>query len=247
MGMFNNYMKEGKGVQKDQRIPRLFLFFRIFFGKFWSFLVLNMLYLLFCIPIVTIGPATAAFTKILRNYAREEHAFLWGDFIETFKNNFKQGFFYSLIDFFVSSFLLLNLLLIPGLPNQLMTTMSLAVTLLTLTIWSFMRYYIYLMMITFRLTLKQLLKNAFIFCWAGFLRNLFITLIIAALVYFGYMYLGFFYMLFVVLVILFSLCGFLVIFTVYPLVKKHMMDGYDPETGDRIDDEGYEGFSDSNE
>jgi hypothetical protein len=61
------------------------------------------------------------------------------------------------------------------------------------------------------------------------------------------MYLGFFYMLFVVLVILFSLCGFLVIFTVYPLVKKHMMDGYDPETGDRIDDEGYEGFSDSNE
>ena len=154
---------------------------------------------------------------------------------------------WSCAGLFFPVFLLLNLLLIPGLPNQLMTTMSLAVTLLTLTIWSFMRYYIYLMMITFRLTLKQLLKNAFIFCWAGFLRNLFITLIIAALVYFGYMYLGFFYMLFVVLVILFSLCGFLVIFTVYPLVKKHMMDGYDPETGDRIDDEGYEGFSDSNE
>ena len=88
MGLFNNYLKEGKGVSKEQNTPRLILFFQIYFRKFWNLISLNLLYIAFCIPIITIGPATAAMTKILRNYAREEHAFLWGDFLETFKKNF---------------------------------------------------------------------------------------------------------------------------------------------------------------
>ena len=76
------------------------VFFDIYFRKFWNLIVLNILYVICCIPIVTIGPATAAMTKILRNYAREEHAFLWSDFWDTFKNNFWTAFVVGLIDLF---------------------------------------------------------------------------------------------------------------------------------------------------
>ena len=81
MGLFNDYMREGKGVDKGPDFrPRFIIFFDIYLRKFWNLILLNLLYVVCCIPIVTIGPATAAMTKILRNYAREEHAFLWSDF-----------------------------------------------------------------------------------------------------------------------------------------------------------------------
>ena len=98
MGFFNaNFEKEGKGVSKDIQAPRFILFFQIIGRRFWDLILLNLLYILFCIPIVTIGPATAAMTKILRNYARQEHAFLWADFIETFKANWKQAAIFGAI------------------------------------------------------------------------------------------------------------------------------------------------------
>ncbi len=243
MGLFNNYMKEGKGVSKDEKTPRLILFFQIFFRKFWNLIIINLLYVLFCLPVVTIGPATAALTKLMRNYAREEHAFIWGDFIETFKKNFKQAFLYSVLDLFVVAFLVLDFMAVSSLSNQVMTVLSLAAILLSFTIWTFMRFYIYNMMVTFRLTFKQLLKNAFIFCWVGFFRNLFIFIVIAAVTIFT-IYLNYIYQLFVFALIYFSFVWYLTNFMVNPLIKKHMIDGYDPKTGEKIEEEEYEGFDD---
>ena len=66
-GLFD-YSKPGKGVDKNgPQKKRFFHFFELYFRKFWKLITLNMLYVLFCIPIVTIGPATAAMTYILKN------------------------------------------------------------------------------------------------------------------------------------------------------------------------------------
>ncbi len=247
MGLFNNYQKEGRGVSKDQKTPRFLLFFQILFRKFWNLIVVNMLYLVFCIPIVTIGPATAAHTKIMRNYAREEHAFIWGDFFETFRKNFKQAFIYSVVDFFVTAFLLFDsyvLLQQTKQMNFVMIALSMAAIFLTFTVWTFMRYYIYNMMITFRLTFKQLIKNAFIFCWAGFFRNLFITLILAALTLLLIFNVDLIVLLALCILIYPTFCNYFINFMVNPMIKKHMIDGYDPATGERIEPEKYEGFDD---
>jgi uncharacterized membrane protein YesL len=234
-------MREGKGVSKDEKTPRLILFFQIFFRKFWNLIVINLLYFLFCLPIVTIGPATAGITKLMRNYAREEHAFIWGDFIETFKKNFKQSFVYSVVDLFVVAFLVFDFLAVGNIQNQAMSILCIAAILLTLTVWTFMRFYVYSMMVTFRLSFKQLLKNAFIFCWVGFLRNLFILAIIVVITIFV-IYLNYIYQLFVFAAIYFSFQFYLINFMVYPLIKKYMIDGFDPETGERLQEEKYEGF-----
>lgn len=242
MGLFNQYQKEGKGVSKNETTPRFLLFFRIFFRKFWQLISANMLYVLFCIPIFTIGPATAGFTKIMRNYAREEHAFIWGDFIETFKKNFLQAFLFSLLDLGIFLFLWLDLNAIRNVPNQFLSTLSLAAIFLSLTVWVFMRYYVYIMMITFRLTFRQLLKNAFIFCWAGFFRNLLLTAILVVVTLLLVQYVNIIYLFFILVTIYFSFCGLLINFIINPLIKKYMIDGFDPKTGERLEDEKYEGF-----
>ena len=242
MGLFNDYMREGKGVQKDQYTPRFILFFQIYFRKFWNLILINFLFILSCIPIVTIGPATAGVTKLLRNYAREEHAFIWGDFIETAKKNFKQAFIYATLDLVVTVFLVFDFLAVGNIKSRVMSIMCMAAIFLALTVWTFMRYYVYNMMITFRLTFKQLIKNAFIFCWVGFFRNLFTTIVLAAL-FIGISLLNIPYQLLVYGTVFFSFCGFLVNFMIQPLIKKHMIDGFDPETGERLEEEKYEGFT----
>ena len=99
-----------------------------------------------------------------------------------------------------------------------------------------MNYYIFPMLITFRLTFKQLIKNAFIFAWIGFWRNILVTILIAGLTAIAVLYiytLGIFY----IALIYFSLCGLIINFATYPLIKKYMIDGYDPQTGEKLDDQ----------
>lgn len=242
MGLFNDYMREGKGVPKDQYTPRFILFFQIYFRKFWNLILINLLYIVSCIPIVTIGPATAGITKLLRNYAREEHAFIWGDFIETAKKNFKQAFLYATLDLVITVFLIFDFLAIGNIANRVMSILCMAAIFLAFTVWSFMRFYIYNMMVTFHLTFKQLIKNAFIFCWVGFFRNLFTAVILLA-VFIIISMLNFPYQLLIYGTLFFSFGGFLINFMVQPLIKKHMIDGFDPETGERLEEEKYEGFT----
>jgi len=237
MSFFNDYMREGRGVSKgiDTR-PRIIVFFDIFFRKFWKLVVINLMYIIFCIPLITIGPATAGITKILRNYAREEHAFVWADFWETFKQNFGQALAVFVLD--IIAFILIFFdgyiyMMIAG--NPWLRIISLAVIMITATIILFMNYYIFPMMVTFKLTFKQLIKNAFIFAWVGFWRNLLITLILASYTIFAVIYFMSFGPIFVLL-LYFSLSSLIINFGVYPLIKRHMIDGYDPNTGEKIED-----------
>ena len=242
MGIFNDYTREGKGIDKGPDFrPRIVVFFDIYFRKFWNLVLLNLLYILFCIPVVTIGPATAALTKVLRNYAREEHSFIWADFWNTFKQNFWTGFFIGLIDAVALFVLWIDFASYWNMQaSSIMVTISLTVIMLTATVLLFMNYYLFVMMVTFKLSFKQLLKIAFIFAWVGFFRNLLITILIAIIsaiclvLILGQSPAGAFIVMFIIF-LYFSTCGLICNFITYPLIKKHMIDGYDPETGEKLD------------
>lgn len=52
---------------------------------------LNILWMVFCIPIITIGPATTALFYCCQKIPRQEDTHLTRSFIRSFKANFKQG------------------------------------------------------------------------------------------------------------------------------------------------------------
>lgn len=62
----------------------------LFIGKVTDFVVLNFLWLICCIPIVTIGAATCAKYTVGMKIVREEDSAVIKPFFEAFKENFKQ-------------------------------------------------------------------------------------------------------------------------------------------------------------
>ncbi len=233
MGLFTQYTKEGHGISKEQaNAPSYIQFFRILGTRFWSLIFVNLLYILFCIPIVTIGPATAGMVKILRNWSRRENAFIWGDFWETFKVNFKQSFIVGLINIVVWTLLIYDLWFFGATGAHVLYIVLIALTAL---VWLFMNYYIFTMLITFRLNLRQLYKNAFIFAWAGIVRNIAITLIIAAITYLFTLFIQNPLVWIIYFCCYLGICWYVITFITYPLIKRTMIDGVDPETGERIE------------
>ena len=106
MGLFNNnYNIPGPGVPKRERQKNSFFeFFDIYFTKFWKLLELNALYFACCLPIVTIGAATAGFTYVLKNIVAGKQIFVFHDFFKGFKNNWKMGsllFLFNIIAFII--------------------------------------------------------------------------------------------------------------------------------------------------
>lgn len=67
-------------------------------GPIWRFLsmlgdmiILHVLWLLCCIPIITIGPATAAAHYVAMKLVRDEGRSVIGMFVHSFRKNFRQG------------------------------------------------------------------------------------------------------------------------------------------------------------
>ncbi len=128
-------------------------------GKSFVFPILPFL------PLMLTGPFTAGFTYVIRNYAKQEHTFLFSDFFEHAKKNWKQALITSILAYLVM-YLVVQALIVynsifvaSGLPLGVLYTLFFVVcTLLTILF-----FYVYPMMVTFRMSLKTIFKNAWAF------------------------------------------------------------------------------------
>lgn len=90
MGLFGNYARPGPGIPKDAPPKKgLALFFDVLSREFFELVKLNLLYLLFCVPVFTIPAATTAMCRIALTMLRDRNHFLWHDFFAAFKREFK--------------------------------------------------------------------------------------------------------------------------------------------------------------
>ena len=93
-----------------------------------------------------------------------------------------------------------------------------------------MSMYIYPMIVTFRLTLKQLYKNAMLFAFIKWLPNLGIVLLDAALVILPLFFINGAWSLYISLLLYATLgitfIGFINISYTYPVIKKCLIDNY---------------------
>ena len=71
--------------------------FFTFMGKVFDMLVLNVIWLILCIPIITIVPATTAMYYSVVKVIRRERSYAIKEFFRSFKRNFKQGAVFSII------------------------------------------------------------------------------------------------------------------------------------------------------
>ncbi len=233
-GLFD-YSKPGKGVDKNgPQKKRFFLFFELFFRKFWKMITLNLLYVLFCIPIVTIGPATAAMARIMKEFACERPVFLWSDFWEHFKKNFKQGFLMELLDIVVIFFAYIAYHFYQyRVGEDPMYYIPMALTMGVIYLAIVMNYYIFLMIATVDMSLPKIIKNSLLLA-LGMRTNILTFIITTALIMAAYFFwpIG----ILLTLVILCSLCWFIIAFNSYQYIDKYVISPYYEKTGERRPD-----------
>lgn len=81
--------KDTPGIAKDAPKKKGFaLFWDIFWREFWGLLKLNLLFLLTCIPIVTIPAAITALNRITVTMVRDKNYFLLSDYWKAFTRDF---------------------------------------------------------------------------------------------------------------------------------------------------------------
>lgn len=66
-------------------------------NKICDIILLSVVYVVCCIPIITIGPATTALYYTMVKVVRRERGYLFGEFFKSFKANFKSGSFLTII------------------------------------------------------------------------------------------------------------------------------------------------------
>jgi uncharacterized membrane protein YesL len=114
-------------------------------------------------PLVALtGPATAGASFVLRNWARGEHSFVVSDFFEQFRKNWKQALGVSTITGALPALVYLLFRFYAALVRDVgaLFVIPQAIVLIAAAAWLLMLEVVYTLMITYRLTFRQLLRNA---------------------------------------------------------------------------------------
>ncbi len=241
MGLFSNYDSAGPGIPKmPQEKKGFFKFMEVFGRHFWDLAFLNLLYILFCIPIITIGPATAGLIKVARNYSQERSCFMFHDFWKTFKSSFKQSFPLGLIDIFLVYWTVVMVSFYYSFSLEYEIGKVLLVVAISLMLIIFlMHYYIYLLVVSTNLKMKQILKNAFLLTSLGLkstLISFFTTVglvVLLLLILLTASNAGIIIDLVIICGWAFSFIAFTVSYNCYPVVRKYVIQPYYDSRGEK--------------
>ncbi len=176
---------------------------------------------------LTFGWQCVGSAYVLRGLFRGDPVFVFSDYFYGIKRNFKQGFLMGLLDVLIIGVLIVDLAFFAS-NGGFMYFVIFAIMFL----YMIMRFYIYLMLITFDLKITKIIKNSLIFTALGIKRNLMAVLGIAALIA-----LNFFLMIWLVpsgialplllpLLYLMGTLGFITTYAAYPVIDKYMIAPY---------------------
>lgn len=237
-----DYEKAGRGVSKNApKKKSFFAFFELYFRYWWRLVKLNLLTFIFCIPVVTIGPALAGMTRVLRNYTLDKSAFIFHDFWKGFSQNWKQSLPIGLLDalFTVSAITafqvypqMADAAVAAGRSGTIYTVLCVLSISFALTLLM-MNFYIMPMIIATNLSLKDIIKNSFYLTCVCLKKNI-VTLLIVALVvvmFVLFVFTGSASGLILIPIWAISFTGFVIMYNSYPMIQKYVINPYYEERG----------------
>lgn len=183
------------------------------------------------------GPATAGVFKIMKNYAQDKHAYVVSDFWQTFKSEFKYASITGIIDLLLLTSITAGIWVYPALAQQtgsklmyvcLAVSLSVGITLIM------MNFYMFTMLVSTDLSLKNIFKNSFALMFVELKRNVVTLLIVGGItavillliikVNYAFIYILPFFP--------FSFNTFIICFNSYPVIQKYVINPYYEEKGE---------------
>ena len=190
--------------------------------------------LLVALTALTWGWQNVGATYNLRSLVRGDSCFLFSDYFYAIRRNIKQGFFVGLLDFIIIAVLAVDFFYFRNYVSSLGSGFLYVFVIALIVIYTLMRFYLYLMLVTFDLSTRKLLKNALIFSVLGIKRNVMgllgIVLLAALnlLIIVPCLSVGFSAPIILPLFYFLSFTGFIAAYAAYPNIKRYMIDPVAP-------------------
>lgn len=147
-----------------------------FLGKLGDMFILNILYIICCIPVITIGAATAALYYTTLKMAENREPYVWSDYWKAFKENFRQATVIWLIMLALMAVLAADILLLGSMGQELGSIV--AVTVIAAGIFLVLPgIYVFPVLARFDNTVRNTMKNAMIMSFRHFPSTILILLI----------------------------------------------------------------------
>ena len=147
-----------------------------FMNTLAEYILLNILWLICCIPIVTIGASTTALYYVTMQTAREEHGYIARSFFRSFKENFKQSTIIWLIMFLIGAILTFNVSFWFTMKSTIGNILGALIS-VALLLYVFTLFYVFPLLARFNNTVKQTIKNALFISLQNLKQTLIITVV----------------------------------------------------------------------
>ncbi len=190
-----------------------------------------VLYGVGALTLFTFGPVNAGTAYVLRNIVSGEPVFVWSDFKYAFKRNIKQSLIFGMIDVGICALLCWNVYTMFTF-ETFITSLFFWTCVIIFILYFFMRYYMYVQMVTFDLSIYKMMKNSLIFTLLGLKRNLMALIGIVLCLGLEFLFLfglgGILMPLAVAapLALLFSFFAYMKVYAAYFKIKEIMIDPY---------------------
>ncbi len=190
---------------------------RVYESTVWTY----VFFALAGLVIFTFGYVNTGITYVMRSMLRGEPISIFADMKDAIKRNKKQGFILGVIDVAIIGLLIYDITFFYYNMQQFFV-----VNLIIICLYCMMRYYMYVLMITFDLSIWKIIKNSLILTLLGFKRNIMALLGSLILLFITYMLIGIIMPVGIIIpfFILFSLSMFFGLYAAYPKIKEVMID-----------------------
>lgn len=177
---------------------------------------------------LTFGPVMTGLSLNLRSMVKGEPVFMWGDFWHAIKTNLRQSIILGVLDIGIIFLLIYGAIFYYQNMGLFIFNVFFLFTLALLIIYLFMRKYLYLMLVTFELSIPKLFKNALIFSILGAGRNILSTIgclaviLLNLFIFVTFMPLG----LILPFILTIGTCLFIDAYAAWPKIQSVMIDPY---------------------
>lgn len=153
-----------------------------FINTLCNFVVLNLVFLISCLPVITIGTALSSLCYVTLREARGEYGYLVRTYIKEFRKNLKSGTAAFAVLFVIGAVILFNLAFwfnLGGIPAAVITGLMAVGAI----VWLFTFTYTFPLIARFNNSTKQTLINAFCLMMSNVKATLALLLIYAMVLF----------------------------------------------------------------
>ena len=150
----------------------------IFLSRVADLVILNILWLVCCVPVVTIGASTTAMYHVIRHWQKDSVSSIMRDFFQSFKEDFKQATPVYLILLIPTVAVVMNAVLIFNPENSAaVPSYLLVIWFISALILLFISSFVYPVMAFFADSIFKTLRNAMVLALANLPRTILISVL----------------------------------------------------------------------